>query len=263
MSGLEAAALGLIQGLTEFLPVSSSGHLVMLEALLGIDNEGVVFEVALHVATLASVLLFYRRRVAQLVAGAVLRRPDALRYVGKLALATLPAVLAVLAMGDFLEALFDSPATAGVCLLLTGAILWTTRRSTAHAVGAEPGWWAALLIGCAQAFAILPGISRSGTTVAAALALGVAPVAAAEFSFLMSVIAVGGAAVLKLPDLGVLPAGSIAPLLTGAAVALVSGIAAIWLFVRLLRAQAFHHFAYYTWGAGALFLLWLMRGQVL
>jgi undecaprenyl-diphosphatase len=257
VSELEAAALGLIQGLTEFLPVSSSGHLVMLQALLDLDQEGVVFEVALHVATLASVLIFYRRRVAELVIGALRRRPDALRYAAKLALATAPAVFVVLAIGDFLEARFDSPATAGVCLLLTGAVLWTTRRSVTRAQDTEPGWRAVLLIGCAQAFAILPGISRSGATVAAALALGVTPVAAAEFSFLMSVVAVAGAAMLKLPELTTLPAGTVGPLLIGALVALICGVAAIWLFVRLLRAQAFHRFAYYTWGAGALFLLWL------
>jgi undecaprenyl-diphosphatase len=257
VSELEAAALGLIQGLTEFLPVSSSGHLVMLQALLGLDQKGVVFEVVLHVATLVSVLIFYRRRVAELAIGVLRRQPEALRYAAKLAVATVPAVLAVLVIGDFLEARFEVPATAGVCLLLTGAILWTTRRSAPRASDAQPGWLAALLIGCAQAFAILPGISRSGATVAAALALGVVPAAAAEFSFLMSVVAVGGAAVRKLPELTALPAGALAPLLIGALVALVSGVAAIWLFVRLLRTRAFHRFAYYTWGAGALFLLWL------
>jgi undecaprenyl-diphosphatase len=203
------------------------------------------------------VLIFYRRRVAELLIGALRGRPDALRYAAKLALATVPAVFAVLAIGDFLEARFEVPATAGVCLLLTGGILWTTRRSATRAQDAEPGWGAALLIGCAQAFAILPGISRSGATVAAALALGVAPAAAAEFCFLMSVVAVGAAAAFKLPALTALPPGALGPLLIGALVALVSGVAAIWLFVRLLRTRAFYRFAYYTWGAGALFLLWL------
>jgi len=258
---LEAVALGLIQGLTEFLPVSSSGHLVMLQSLLGLDREGVVFEIVLHVATLASVLIFYRRRVAELVVGAVRGRPDALRYGAKLALATLPAVIAVLALGPFLEAQFEAPATAGVCLLVTGAMLWTTRRTAARAHAAEPSWGAAALIGCAQAFAILPGISRSGATVATALALGVAPAAAAEFSFLMSVVAIAGAALRALPEIGALPSGDVGPLALGAAVATASGVAAIWLFVRLLRTQVFHRFAYYTWGAGAAFLLWLaLRG---
>ncbi len=257
MGELEALFLGLVQGLSEFLPVSSSGHLVMLQALLGVAQEGVAFEVAVHVATLASVLIVYRRRVGGLVVGVLRRRPEELRYTGKLILATLPAVLAVLALGDFFDAQFESPAVAGGCLLVTGAVLWTTRRTLPRASAPEPSWGAALAIGCAQVLAILPGISRSGTTVAAALALGVAPVAAAEFSFLMSVIAIAGAAVRTLPELGQLPPGSAATFAVGGAVALVSGIFAILLFVRLLRTQAFHRFAYYTWGVGAAFLLWL------
>jgi undecaprenyl-diphosphatase len=258
VNALEAMFLGLIQGLTEFLPVSSSGHLVIAQTLLGLEHKGVAFEVVLHVATLLSVLIFYRRRVIELVLGVATGRADALGYVGKLCVATLPAVLAVLALGDALEAQFESARTAGVGLLVTGAVLWTTRRTAARAVAGEPTWGVAFLIGCAQAVAILPGISRSGSTVAAALALGVAPVAAAEFSFLMSVIAIAGAAVRTLPELASLPAAAVAPLLAGAAVAMVSGVAAIWLFVRLLRSQVFYRFAYYTWSVGGLFLVWLL-----
>jgi undecaprenyl-diphosphatase len=257
VSGLEALLLGLVQGLTEFLPVSSSGHLVIAQSLLGVVQEGVRFEVLVHVATLVSVLLFYRRRVAELVLGVLRGRAEPWRYAGKLVLATLPAVVAALTIGDWLESLFDVPAVAGVCLLVTGAILWTTRTSAPRAHGDEPGWGAALLIGCAQAFAILPGISRSGTTVAAALALGISPVAAAEFSFLMSVPAISGAAVRMLPEIGGTADADLAPLLLGGAVAMASGVAAIWLFVRLLRARSFYRFAYYTWAAGGLFLAWL------
>ena len=257
MTSLEALWLGLVQGLTEFLPVSSSGHLVMAQAMLGLDETGVVFEVAVHVATLVSVLVFYRRRVAQLVLDTLRGRPEAIAYVAKLALATLPAVLLVLLVGDFLESLFDRPAVAGVALLVTGAILWTTRTTLPRATGETPGWAAAWWIGCAQAVAIVPGISRSGSTVAAALALGVAPGAAAEFSFLMSVPAILGAAVTKLPELAAIAPEAATPLLLGSAAAGVSGVAAIWLFVRLLRTQGVHAFAWYVWAAGALFLGWL------
>lgn len=250
MSQLEALFLGLVQGLTEFLPVSSSGHLVILQTWLGIHQEGLVFEILVHVATLASVLLFYRRRVAELVVGLLARRPEALRYVAKLALSALPAVLAVLLIGDFFEAQFESAATAGAGLLLTGGILWTTRGTVDSASLPEPGWAAAWWIGCAQVLAILPGVSRSGTTMAAALALGVAPGAAAEFSFLMGTIAIAGAAVRALPELGGVPPGQVAPLALGALAALVAGVAAIWLFLRLLRSRAFYRFAYYTWALG-------------
>lgn len=256
MTTLEALWLGLVQGLTEFLPVSSSGHLVMAQSLLGLEESGVVFEVAVHVATLVSVLVFYRRRVAGLVVDTLRRRPEALEYVGKLFVATLPAVALVLVAGDFLESLFDRPLVVGVALLTTGAILWSTRSTLPGAHAGTPTWSNALWIGCAQAFAIVPGISRSGSTVAMALALGVAPAAAAEFSFLMSVPAILGAAVLKLGELATIAPDAVVPLAAGSAAAGVSGVAAIWLFVRLLRSQGFHQFAYYVWGVGAAFLAW-------
>lgn len=257
MSGLEALVLGLVQGLTEFLPVSSSGHLVLVQAAFGVAQKGIVFEVVLHIATLGSVLIFYRRRVAELVLGAVRGDPDAWRYGLKLVVATLPAVVVVLLFGDLLEAQFESPTSAAVCLLVTGGILWTTRATLPKARAQEPGWGAALLIGCAQAFAILPGISRSGSTVAAALALGVAPTAAAEFSFLMSVIAIVGAAVRMAPELGSVAPGEVGALLLGGVTALVSGVAAIWAFIRLLRSRGFHRFAWYTWALGLLALVLL------
>lgn len=257
MGFLEAILLGLIQGLTEFLPVSSSGHLVIAQSLMGLVEEGLRFEVAVHVATLASVLVFYRRRVGELAVGVLRGRRDAWEYAAKLGVATVPAVVVVLLFGDWLDAQFETPATAGVCLIVTGAILWTTRWTIGRAAAPTPGWGVALLVGCAQAFAILPGISRSGSTVATAVALGVSPVAAAEFSFLMSVPAILGAAVRTIPELSALPAGEAPALLAGALAAGLSGIAAIWLFVRLLRGQRFYRFAFYTWPVGALFLLWL------
>ena len=257
MSELEAILLGFVQGLTEFLPVSSSGHLVIAQSLLGVHDEGVVFEIAVHVATLASVLVFYRARVASLVVGALRGDPAAIAYGAKLAVATLPAVAAVLLAGDLIEAQFESPAVVGVSLIVTGGILWTTRVTAGSASLAEPTFAVALLIGCAQVVGLVPGISRSGVTVAAALALGVRPVAAAEFSFLMSVIAIAGAAVRVAPQLLLSPPEQLAPLAIACGVAMVSGIAAIWLFVHLLRTHGFHRFAYYTWCAGALFLAWL------
>jgi undecaprenyl-diphosphatase len=254
---LESVLLGLVQGLTEFLPVSSSGHLVMAQRLMGLTQEGLLFEVLVHVATLVSVLVVYRRRVAELTLGVLRGRADAVAYAAKLAVATLPAVAAVLLFGETLEAQFDAPRVVGVCLLLTGVALWTTRWTAPRAHAPEPGFVAALLIGCAQAVAILPGISRSGATVATALALGIHPVAAAEFSFLMSVAAIAGAAARMLPELSAVPAAEVPTLAAGAAVALVSGIAAIFLFVRLLRTLRFYRFAYYTWTVGAAFLVWL------
>ena len=160
-----------------------------------------------------------------------------------------------LAIGDFLEAQFESPRAAAFGLLGTGAILLTTRHSMPSARTPEVGFGAALWIGCAQAVAILPGVSRSGSTIAMALALGVAPVAAAEFSFLMSVVAIVGAAVRSLPELTAVEPQELQALAIGGAAAFACGIAAIWASLRLLRTRAFHRFGYYAFAAGVVTLL--------
>lgn len=257
----EAVLLGLVQGLTEFLPVSSSGHLVIAETLLGGADESLVFEIAVHVGTLGAILLFYRARLAALLRGGVRGEADAWRYAGKIALATLPAVAVGLGLRDQVQGLFARPEATGAALLVTGAILWSTRRTVTTAALPEPGWAQAFAIGVAQALAVVPGISRSGTTVAAALALGVAPLAATEFSFLMAIPAITGAAVLALPDVRAASPEMVRACLVGGAVALVSGVGALWLFVRVLRRQRFHRFALYTWAAGGAFLVWLALGR--
>ena len=257
MNEFDAFLLGIVQGLTEFLPVSSSGHLVMIQTLLGIEDEGISFEVTVHVATLLSVVIFYRERIGGLIAGSFRGDAESLRYVGKLVVATLPAILLVLVAGDFLERQFDTPQVVGVCLLVTGVILWTSRRTLASGGSSQPSWGAAVVIGCAQACAIMPGISRSGSTVVTALALGVEPLAAAEFSFLMSIIAIAGAAARVVPELAAMPAQSAGPFVYGGLAALVSGVAALWLFVRMMRRGRLFRYAYYTWGVGAAFLLYL------
>jgi undecaprenyl-diphosphatase len=233
---------------------------VIAQEVLGVGEEGILFEIAVHIATLVSVVIFYWRRILDLSLGVLKGQREALEYAAKLAIATVPAVLAVLLLGDFLDAQFDSPQVAGYCLLATGVLLFSTRFTAEKATLEAPSFAAALAIGCAQAVAILPGISRSGSTVAVALALGVRPVVAAEFSFLMSIIAISGAAVRALPELSSVGADRVAPLVVGGVVAMLSGVAAIWLFVRLLRNQGFYNFAWYTWGAGLLFLGWLQRG---
>ncbi len=257
MESLRAVWLGLIQGLTEFLPVSSSGHLVIGETLLGGVGEGILFEVAVHVGTLGAILLFYRARIFELIGGVLRRDASALRYAAKLVVATLPAVAVGLLLKDTVEAAFDNPALVGVALLGTGAILLTTKRTVHTGTLEEPSWGQALGIGFAQALAIVPGISRSGTTVAAGMALGLAPMAATEFSFLMAVAAISGAAILALPDAQAASPEVVRACLIGGAVALASGLAALWLFVRLLRDRRFHLFAWYAFAAGASFLAYL------
>ena len=263
MTWYEGILLGLLQGATEFLPVSSSGHLVMGQTLLGVEVPGAGIEVALHLATLLSVLIVYRARIGDLIAGVARGDSKQLGYAALLVLASIPAAIAGVGFGDFFESLFDRPAVTAVALIVTGCVVWTARPALARGPDMAIGVRSALLLGVAQAAAIVPGISRSGATVVAGLWHGVRPSEAAAFSFLMSVPAVGGAAILKLPDLMAADGAGIGAttvtmpvLLLAAGTACGIGVAAIRLFRAMLARRSFHVFAPYLWVVGAVFL-WL------
>ncbi len=260
MTGWEAAFLGFLQGATEFLPVSSSGHLVVGQALMGLDVPGVQFEVALHVATMVSVVTVYWSRIRGLAHGTVTRDRTALAYVGFVLIATIPAAIIGVGLGDLVERLFDAPIVPGIAFLVTGGLLWSTRNFRQENNSRSLTVRIAILIGVAQAFALVPGVSRSGATVVMALWLGVSAYEAAAFSFLMSLPAIVGAAILQFPELsggvGIAPAS----ILIGMGVAAVTGVAAIRTFVAVLDSGSFHRFAYYLWPLGVTYLgvLWWM-----
>lgn len=255
MSVLEAMVLGIVQGLTEFLPVSSSGHLVLGQALLGIRLPGVTFEVTLHLATLCAVLWVYRGRVGSLASGALRGERVSWTYIGLLVLASIPAGIVGVLAKDWFEAAFGRPVFAACLLLVTGCIVYSVRLTSARAEAPTPTASQSVWIGIAQAAAILPGISRSGATVAMGTWRGVDAVAVAEFSFLMSVPAILGAGLLQLRDAGGAGGPGSAVLGAGFVAALVAGVLAIRLFVRMLQTGAFYRFAWYCWAAGSAYLL--------
>lgn len=195
--------LAALQGLTEFLPVSSSGHLVLAQAVLNAREGDVFFDVILHIGTLGSVVLVYRHEIRRLL----VLDAAALKYLAALGVGTVPAIIAGLILKRFIEGLFHSPVAAAGGLFVTAAVLFSTRYTGRPGDPLADPWQPeplaarkALLIGCAQAFAILPGISRSGSTIAASLWLRVPRAEAARFSFLLSVPAIGGALLLQLID---------------------------------------------------------------
>lgn len=270
MTVWEAAVLGFVQGATEFLPVSSSGHLVIAQCLLGscgaesatalgAATQGVLFEVAVHVATLLSILIVYRKRITDLAKGILAGDRDALTYAGLIVAATIPVVIVGGLAKDRIEALFDNPMVSGIGLLVTGVVLWSSRAGIARVARKRPVLSAAVLIGLAQVCAVVPGISRSGSTVVAAMWLGVYAEEAAAFSFLMAIPAIAGAAVLQIPNLGAAAALDLRPLLVGSVVAALTGVLAIRTFVAMLDKRSFHLFAPYCWlvGGGFLSYLWL------
>lgn len=258
MGGVESVLLGLLQGLTEFLPVSSSGHLVLAQSLLpGFRQPGVLFDVLLHVGTLLAVLAYFRGDVGELL-GSLLPGGDPARRRLALLLvaATVPTGLIGVLFKDPLEALFHAPRAAAAMLLVTGALLWVSEALARPRLGLEGlGYGRALAVGVVQGMAIVPGISRSGSTIAAGMLLGVRGEDAARFSFLLSVPAVLGAVVLQVPELAAVEPGAPGVYAAGVLAAFLSGLWAIRFLLAVIRRGRFRWFAVYCWCLGAGYLL--------
>lgn len=256
--------LAIIQGVTEFLPISSDGHLVVAAALLApggnVDDLDVPdLVIVLHGGTLVSILVFYWQRLWELL------RSDR-RTMVLIAVATIPAVVVGLPVKLFAEAWLGSPVLAGIFLIVTGLVLlaarWSVRRNREYR---ELGVGEAVLVGLAQAAAILPGLSRSGCTIATGLVLGLSPRAAATFSFLMAVPVIAGACLVELAtiwkDGGIsTPVGH---LLVGVTVSFAVGLVSLWWLVRWLERGRFALYAWWCIPLGMAVLIWqfLSRGQ--
>lgn len=271
----KAVLLGALQGATEFLPVSSSGHLTIAQALLGIrmENGGLMaLDVCLHVGTLLAVVAVFWRDLWDIALGifcpgrkvqncpsGCLSGLEARRLGMLIAVGTLPAVVFGLSFKSFFEQLFSNPLVAGVMLLVTGLILWSTRYVKEVFRGALMGldhstmkWWHALVVGLAQAVAILPGVSRSGSTIAGGLWLGLDQGFAARFAFLLAIPAIGGAAVLQYKDFANLTHDALVATLVGTLVSAIVGFACIKWMLNIVRRGRLNWFAYYCWALGLL-----------
>jgi undecaprenyl-diphosphatase len=274
---LQALVMGITQGLTEFLPVSSSGHLIVVPFLLGFRDpfiDSLAFSVLLHVATLVALLAYFRADWLRLIPAGLaairdrsLRDPQATpdpdrRLAWLLVVATIPAVIAGVLLNDVIESNVRSPGVVAVMLVVGGAILWLADRASRHERGVdEVSFPLAFGIGVAQAFALVPGISRSGISIAAGLFAGLTREAAARFSFMMATPVIAGAGAwegLKLlrGEGGV--EVSLGPLVVGMLAALVAGLAAIEVTLRYLRSHPVTIFALYRVALAILVLVaWL------
>ncbi|MGI9283974.1 MAG: undecaprenyl-diphosphate phosphatase [Pseudomonadales bacterium] len=248
MNFFEAFILGIVQGLTEFLPVSSSGHIELGKALLGTQEVGIDFTILVHVATALASVLVFRKDIVEIVAGLFkLTYNEAWEYSFKLIVSAIPVAIVGLFFKDQVESLFEGRLVlVGSMLLVTATLLFLT--SLVKRTDQPVGWGHAVIIGVAQMFAILPGISRSGATIAVALLMNIDRAKAAKFSFLMVLIPIFGQALLDTKDIIEDPALWSLPFdvtLAGFTAAFLSGLFACTAMIRIVKQGKLYYFSIY------------------
>lgn len=255
MDILRYIILGLVQGLTEFLPVSSSGHLTLFADFLEVDKDDITFEILVHFATALSTIVVFWEEIAELAVGFFKRNDDRGRkarlYVGLIALSAVPAGIVGVFFNDEIKPLYNS-GFVGYMLLVTALILVVSQKLNPPS-NKDVGGKNSILIGLAQALAILPGISRSGSTIGAALLLGVSRKEAAKFSFLMALPVILGATLLETKDLFEADyemSGNVEGYIAGFIAAFVSGLLACKLMIKLVKGTNLMWFAVYCGIAG-------------
>ena len=252
MNTLQAVILGIIQGLTEFLPISSSGHLVLFQKIFGINEPTLIFDTMVHVGTLAAVITVLWKEVLSL-----LKRPFQ-RLTWLLAAATIPTVIIAVLFKDAIEVMFKSGSTLGFEFLITGVVLlFAERLNSGRKHAEETSYLDAAFIGVMQGIAIMPAISRSGLTISGALMRDLDREFAAKFSFLMSIPAILGAAVFQAKD--VMDAGSASfitlPIAAGTIAAAVAGYFSIRFMIYIIKQGSMKVFSYYVFALGTLVLV--------
>ncbi len=269
MDIFQAIIIGLVQGLTEFLPVSSSAHLIFAQQALGVSDVGLAFDVLMHVGTLVAVIVYFFNDIVNMIKGFLLSLVDLKNgnFMGeikkdpykKLAwltiLATIPVGVVGVLFNDMIESMFQGLTIPAFLLLVTGCLLYASQRMNSGRIDVRNVTIKeALIMGCGQALAVLPGLSRSGTTIAAGLFAGLDKEFAAKFSFILSIPAILGAAVFQLKDLS---GGSIeiGACIAGFIVAVISGYLAISVLLKIVREKSLDIFAYYCWIVGLIVLI--------
>jgi undecaprenyl-diphosphatase len=258
----QAIVLGVVQGLTEFLPVSSSGHLILVPRVFGWPDQGLAFDAAMHLGTLAALLAYFRRELADLASGALSARVGVLILV-----ASLPALAVGFLLNRWIEAHLRWPLIIAAATAFWAIVMWIADRQARQTPATrEPlegvSWGQGLAVGCAQALALIPGTSRSGITITAALLGGVDRATAARFSFLLGIpvtAAAGGYKLLQLLRAGI-PADEGGPLLIAVLAAFVSGWIAVWFLVTYLKRRSLQPFVIYRLLLAAVIAVLIVRG---
>jgi len=254
MSIFQAIILGIVQGIAEFLPISSSGHLILLQRVFGMEEPALTFDIIVHLGTLVSIVVVFWADIL-----AIIKKPFG-KMTGLLIVGTIPAVVAGFFLRNVMETHFRTGIWLAAAFTLTGVLLLLADRiNTGHKEERDITWFDAFFIGCCQALAIPPGISRSGTTITGALTRGLNRETAARFSFLLAIIAITGAGVLEtaevLQDGARVEAIGVMPLIFGFLAAALVGYLCIRLLLRLIKACKLRYFSFYLWGLAALILV--------
>jgi undecaprenyl-diphosphatase len=239
--------LGLVQGVTEFLPVSSSGHLILVPRIFGWPDQGLAFDAVMHLGTLAALLAYFRFELIAMLQGTLSRRVAALMIV-----ATIPGAIAGVIFEKTIEEHLRSPWIIALSTAVWALVMWVAdRRAAPPSTGGDPlervTWRQGVTVGCAQALALIPGTSRSGVTITTALLTGLDRPTAARFSFLLGIVITAGAGGKKMLHVlkGGLPTSEMGPLLAAVLVAFLSGWFAVWFLVNYLKRRTLMPFIVY------------------
>ncbi|OGS33025.1 MAG: hypothetical protein A2474_01805 [Elusimicrobia bacterium RIFOXYC2_FULL_34_12] len=251
----ESFLLGLIQGITEFLPISSSGHLVIFQKILNVGNQ-IEFDVFLHFATVFAIIIFFRKDVIELIKGLFGKSTIGKKMVLGIIIGSIPTAVIGFIFKDFFEAKFGQPGIVSVMLICTGLILWFSEKFSKSDIFnknyTSTKMLDYLLIGLAQGIAIMPGISRSGATISMALLLGLKKEWAFKYSMLLSIPAVLGAGILEMEKVKIT-----SQYFLGGIIAFFSGILALYVLSKIVVSKKLHNFSYYLWLVGILGLIFI------
>ncbi|NLX91260.1 MAG: undecaprenyl-diphosphate phosphatase [Firmicutes bacterium] len=262
MNLAEAAILGLLQGFAEFLPISSSGHLVISQHLFGISQPGVTFEVLVHFGTMLSIVTVFWGDLVALIKGLANNREQKKLFI-LLLVGTIATGFVGLVLGSFFKSLFEQPVVTGFMLLITGILVFLISRLSQSPGGKtieKMSYLDGVVTGIFQGIAIIPGISRSGSTILASLFRGLKRQAAIKYSFLLALPAIAGATLLEAIDIFRMPGipEYLWLYLFAAFMAFLAGILSIKIFIKFLNEGKFYYFSYYCWFAGAFTILYFL-----
>lgn len=261
MDLLSAILLGLVQGLTEFLPVSSSGHLVLAQHFLGYEGPNLAFDVLVHLATMLAVILYFQKDIVHIFKSALPKtpHPDGRRWLAMIAVGTIPTAILGFSFEEQFEALFASPQIVALMLWVTALVLFLSDRVKVkiEANGVKLTILRALLVGTVQGLAIIPGISRSGSTISAAIFSGLDPNRAARFSFLLSIPAIFGATLLEIGEIVTVESSQIVAYAAAFVAAFASGYLAIDILMKMVLKRKLWKFSVYLCIVGLAGLIFL------